>query len=485
MLSLVQRSRHRLRAFFGSIFSFFGTVRIRLTRCIFCLQFLKWKGSKGSRNELPCATNSLALREFQAANDRLKEYPNNVDEYVELGHSAYRCGWILIQDSKNFRIYKLQLQKEMLTYHIPNGRVCRSARLQGDKGTNTDRRWRICRSAMGFFNLLSFKVQCSLGQDWCLLTTTGEALFGGLKRTTNLGCKWFVFRFLDCFWLKAGFFAGIPGARNGGDHSGAWAFPWNALSMTSSNFLNTCNGSNDHWCRGSKSALTVIPARLVELVDLGREHAEFSLSLWVFLAAMLPGLQWPGFCKESAHRTGQESSILELPAAGVTPTTHWMCIGWGNHWQREGRSRCGTLQQGRLSRLNLNSEPWVTSQCSLRHWMWRFLSSGRMFQTSMGYQMNPGTAFLLHTKTLREKSWLSTFEVCGFLRKSMSRFSEMFFLADLQCPSSCHSCLRQQRLEAPTCLIPPRWLLKAARCSPAHGWRECEFSMESLNYNLN
>ena len=171
MLSLVQRSRHRLRAFFCSIFSFFGTVRIRLTRCIFCLQFLKWKGSKG-----------LALREFQAANDRLKEYPNNVDEYVELGHSAYRCGWILIQDSKSFRIYRLQLQKEMLTYHIPNGRVCRSARFQGDKGTNTDRRWRICRSAMGFFNLLGSKVQCSLGQDWCLLTTTGEALFGGLKR---------------------------------------------------------------------------------------------------------------------------------------------------------------------------------------------------------------------------------------------------------------------------------------------------------------
>ena len=26
-------------------------------------------------------------------------------------------------------------------------------------------------------------------------------------------------------------------------------------------FMNTCNGSNDH-CRGSKSALTVIPARL-------------------------------------------------------------------------------------------------------------------------------------------------------------------------------------------------------------------------------
>lgn len=69
-------------------------------------------------------------------------------------------------------------------------------------------------------------------------------------------------------------------------------------------------------CRGSKSALTVIPARLVDLVDFHREDSEFSLlSLWEFLlVAMLPGLQWPGFCKESAHCTGQESSqLLVLP----------------------------------------------------------------------------------------------------------------------------------------------------------------------------
>ena len=78
------------------------------------------------------------------------------------------------------------------------------------------------------------------------------------------------------------------------------------LSMTSSNFLNTCNGSNDHWCRGSKSALTVIPARLVELVDLGREHAEFSLSLWVFFGcnASRPSMTWLLQRISSSHRSG-------------------------------------------------------------------------------------------------------------------------------------------------------------------------------------
>ena len=41
---------------------------------------------------------------------------------------------------KKLQNLQAAVAKEMLTYHIPNGRVCRSARFQGDKGTNTDRR---------------------------------------------------------------------------------------------------------------------------------------------------------------------------------------------------------------------------------------------------------------------------------------------------------------------------------------------------------
>lgn len=112
--------------------------------------------------------------------------------------------------------------------------------------------------------------------------------------------------------------------------------------------------------------------------------------------------------------------------------------------------------------LNLSLEPWdslknmtETFFCrSLRRWTWRFLSSGRMFQTSMGYQMNPGTAFISHTKSLREECRFSTFKILIdiFLGRSLVQRGNNVW---------------RHR----TCRIPPRWLLKAARCSP-DGWRD-------------
>ena len=110
-------------------------------------------------------------------------------------------------------------------------------------------------------------------------------------------------------------------------------------------------------CRGSKSALTVIPARLVDLVDWSWRFrifvAEF-VRCFVGCNASRPSMTWLLQRISSLHRSGV------LPAAGVAivkavlfffsigPTKHRMCIGWGDHWQREGRGGCGTLQQGRM-----------------------------------------------------------------------------------------------------------------------------------------
>jgi len=124
--------------------------------------------------------------------------------------------------------------------------ACSIARCQGDKGTSTqivdDG---ICHGV----ETLSSKVQCSLGQDWCLLTTTGEALFGGMKHVTNLGCKWFVFR------LKVGFLLGCQVQEMAEiirEHGPLRSMEClkdllePVLSRFGNFLVNTCNASNDH-----------------------------------------------------------------------------------------------------------------------------------------------------------------------------------------------------------------------------------------------
>ena len=101
------------------------------------------------------------------------------------------------------------------------------------------------------------------------------------KHVTNLGCKWFVFR------LKVGFLLGCQVQEMAEiirEHG--LCVLWNAWRICSSQFypdsatfswipamrpMTTSNqiliSGNLTLCRGSKSALTVIPARLVDLVD--------------------------------------------------------------------------------------------------------------------------------------------------------------------------------------------------------------------------
>lgn len=77
----------------------------------------------------------------------------------------------------------------------------------------------------------------------------------------------------------------------------------------------------------------------------------------------------------------------------------------------------------------------------------------------MGYQMNPGTAFISHTKSFREECRFSTFKILIEIFLGRSLLPKFMLQRG-------NNVWRHR-----TCRIPPRWLLKAARCSP-DGWRD-------------